>query len=95
MHKQSLIQKHTVQCSEGHPTSMGIAGRVRPCRLAEAAHRTPHGKRVAAAERNEPFSPSPLNQKRSSWISPYAQASNLSSKSTQCSAAEDGRLPRE
>ncbi|MCM2589992.1 hypothetical protein NDQ53_11830 [Rossellomorea marisflavi] len=51
--KQSLLQKHTVQCSGGHPTPMGIAGRVRPCRLAEAAHRTPHGKRVAAAERNE------------------------------------------
>ncbi len=31
---------------------MGKAGRVRPCRLAEAAHRTPHGKRVAEAKRN-------------------------------------------
>jgi hypothetical protein len=31
---------------------MGVAGRVRPCRLAEAAHRTPHGKRAAAVERN-------------------------------------------
>ncbi|MBV6684200.1 hypothetical protein KV679_10815 [Bacillus sp. JRC01] len=46
---------HKVQCSGGRPTPMGKAGRVRPCRLAEAAHRTPHGKRPAAAERNEPF----------------------------------------
>ncbi|MEW5568216.1 hypothetical protein [Rossellomorea marisflavi] len=53
--QRSLILFHTVQCSGGHPTPMGIAGRVRPCRLAEAAHRTPHGKRVAAAKRNAPF----------------------------------------
>ncbi|MCM2606869.1 hypothetical protein [Rossellomorea marisflavi] len=52
-----LINSHKVQCSGGHPTPMGKAGRVRPCRLAEAAHRTPHGKRVAAAERNVPFFP--------------------------------------
>ncbi|MGX1266095.1 hypothetical protein RKD55_003899 [Rossellomorea marisflavi] len=44
---------HRVQCSGGLPTPMGEAGRVRPCRLAEAAHRTPHGKRVAAAKRND------------------------------------------
>ncbi|MCM2607022.1 hypothetical protein NDQ57_20455, partial [Rossellomorea marisflavi] len=43
---------HRVKCSEGLPTPMGIAGWGRPCRRAEAAHRTPHGKRVAAAERN-------------------------------------------
>ncbi|MBV6682165.1 hypothetical protein KV679_00520 [Bacillus sp. JRC01] len=36
------------------PDYMGKAGRVRPCRLAEAAHRTPHGKRVAVAKRNIP-----------------------------------------
>ncbi|WP_367034720.1 hypothetical protein [Rossellomorea marisflavi] len=45
-----------MQSSEGHPTPMGEAGRVRPCRLAEAAHRTPHGKRVTAAERSDLFS---------------------------------------
>ncbi len=32
---------HRVQCSEGHPTPMGIAGRVRPCRRAEAATARP------------------------------------------------------
>ncbi|WP_367080052.1 hypothetical protein [Rossellomorea marisflavi] len=50
-----LYPAHKVQCSEGLPTPMGIAGRVRPCRRAEAAHRTPHGKRVAAAKRNGLF----------------------------------------
>ncbi|MEW4221554.1 hypothetical protein Q0O04_20000 [Rossellomorea marisflavi] len=65
MHKQSLIPTQTVQCSGGHPTPMGIAGRVRPCRRAEAAHRTPHGKRMAAAKRNDSFPSSPPNQKRS------------------------------
>ncbi|WP_156489364.1 hypothetical protein [Rossellomorea marisflavi] len=49
---------HIVQCSGGHPTPMGKAGRVRRCRLAEAAHRKPHGKRVTAAERNDPNLPS-------------------------------------
>ncbi|MEW4220389.1 hypothetical protein [Rossellomorea marisflavi] len=48
-----LYPAHKVQCSEGLPTPMGIAGRVRPCRRAEAAHRTPHGKREAAAKRND------------------------------------------
>ncbi|MGG4550623.1 hypothetical protein ABER02_22995 [Rossellomorea marisflavi] len=43
---------HKVKCSGDLPTPMGIVGWVRPCRRAEAAHRTPHGKRVAAAERN-------------------------------------------
>ncbi|WP_156489366.1 hypothetical protein [Rossellomorea marisflavi] len=41
-----------MKCNGGRPTLMGVAGRVRPCRLAEAAHRTPHGKRAAAVERN-------------------------------------------
>ncbi|WP_160316569.1 hypothetical protein [Rossellomorea marisflavi] len=54
--QRSLIQIYILQGSGGHPTPLGKAGRVRPCRLAEAAHRTPHGKRVAAAKRNEPFS---------------------------------------
>ncbi|MGD7051039.1 hypothetical protein ACQCU9_22945 [Rossellomorea marisflavi] len=46
-----------MQCSGGHPTPMGIAGRVKPAGAAEAAHRTPHGKRTAVAKRN---APSPL-----------------------------------
>ncbi|WP_317951126.1 hypothetical protein [Rossellomorea marisflavi] len=41
-----------MKCNGGRQTPMGVAGRVRPCRLAEAAHRTPHGKRAAAVERN-------------------------------------------
>ena len=75
--------------------SRGNSGQVRPCRLAEAAHRPPRRK---AADRSETkrtlllFTP---NQKRSSWISQHAQTSNPPSKSTQCSVAEDGRLPRE
>ncbi|MEW4224967.1 hypothetical protein [Rossellomorea marisflavi] len=45
-----------MQCSDGLPTLWEKRARGDLAGAAEAAHRTPHGKRVVAAERNDPIS---------------------------------------
>jgi hypothetical protein len=80
-----FFSKSTVQCSEGYPTPMGIAGRVRPCRRSQSG--SPHapwkaGGRSGTKRTLHLFTP---NQKRSRLNSPHVQASI--SKSTQCRVA--------
>ncbi len=45
--KKILCNLKTLNWSERWETPMGVAGRVRPRRLAEEAQLTPHGKRAS------------------------------------------------